>query len=92
MEKQLVGSFIPTEHWPNKGSDDQVGFDSFYDTLMKWACTQDKLGYEEFAAADIQREAREKEMEEVQKKRDAAALEAMKNVQAKDGKTAEVAK
>lgn len=31
-------------------------------------------------------------MEEVQKKRDAAALEAMKNVQAKDGKTAEVAK
>ena len=67
MEKKLCYGFKPEDHWPNKQPDDQIGFDVFYDTLMKWACNQDDYFYEDFAAADIAREKKEREQEALMK-------------------------
>lgn len=37
MDRKLIESFDPEEHWPEMEANETVGFDAFYDILSKWA-------------------------------------------------------
>jgi hypothetical protein len=49
MDRKLIESFDVEEHWPELQPSETVGFDSFYDTLSRWAIEQTELTYEDFA-------------------------------------------
>ena len=55
MDKKLVNGFKPeyVQAWSDVEEADQVGFDSFYDELSRWAVDQRELTYEDFAAAEL---------------------------------------
>lgn len=57
MDKKLVNGFKPDHIWADVEESEQVGFDSFYDELSKWAIEQKQLAYEDFAAAEIEQKA-----------------------------------
>jgi len=38
--------------WPEHQPNDQIGFDHFFECLAKWSVQQEKLDYEDFAAAE----------------------------------------
>ena len=58
MDRKLIQGFLVEEHFGDLENDEQVGFDHFYDTLSKWATEQSELGYEDFAAMDMDRKER----------------------------------
>ena len=58
MDRKLIESFDPEEHWPEMDPSETVGFDAFYETLSKWAVEQTELTYEEFAQIDFDRTER----------------------------------
>ena len=52
MDHKLVRAFDIEEHFSEYESEEQVGFDVFYETLSKWATEQHELTYEEFSMMD----------------------------------------
>ena len=69
MDRKLIEAFDVEELWPEVDPNETIGFDSFYDTLSKWAIEQTDLSYEDFAKIDFDRHER---LNEFKKKTDAA--------------------
>lgn len=49
MSGKLVTHYKVAEQYPNLDESQVVKFEQFYDALSKWAISQDKLTYEDFA-------------------------------------------
>jgi hypothetical protein len=58
MDHKLVRSFDIEESFSEFEAEEQVGFDTFYDTLSKWATEQADLTYEDFSAMDAENRER----------------------------------
>ena len=54
MDRKLVHNFDVEEFFP-EDPEEQIGFDHFWDTLVKWATDQNELTYEDFAVIDLER-------------------------------------
>ena len=54
MDRKLTHNFDVDEYFP-EDPEEQIGFDHFWDTMVKWATEQNELTYEEFAVIDLER-------------------------------------
>ena len=69
MSGKLVAHFVAWEQFPSLGESQVVKFEEFYDVLSKWAVSQDKLTYEDFATHEDE-VAKEEQLEAFKKMTD----------------------
>ena len=69
MKGHLVTHTQAADTFASLISGEAITFEQFYTILCKWAVTQDKLGYEDFATNE-EGEARQEEMEAFKKMTD----------------------
>lgn len=49
MAGKLVHFFIIEDNFPSLKEEEKISFEAFFDKLVRWALTQEKMTYDDFA-------------------------------------------